>query len=265
MDLAKADPRNVSLPQKTFRQDTTIPRGNTDRPAREVNARILRPDTSGADELARILGLANETGQNILGQVQARNDQKDVGAAAIDFAADHKDDTRFAKSRAYRDAWQLEGAKKLSIDIGDEVTQKVTERLNDSDNPATLEEIDGLIESVFRSHVMDGQGNLVDFGTPQAKTTLGNALREVRATILPQAQAAIKKQTDERMLATVVNNRVYEFYRGAPIGVPDSLAPLPTDGSPPVDGPAAPTTPRTAASVVAPFKGFSTETPSAPA
>jgi murein DD-endopeptidase MepM/ murein hydrolase activator NlpD len=53
---------------------------------------------------------------------------------------------------------------------------------------------------------MDGQGNLLDFGTPQAKTTLAQRPQRGPLNLLPQAQAAIKKQTDERLLATVVNN-----------------------------------------------------------
>jgi hypothetical protein len=62
MDLAKVDPRGTRCPEDLPpRHDHSA--GQHRPPAREVNARILRPDTSGADELARILGLANEAGQ----------------------------------------------------------------------------------------------------------------------------------------------------------------------------------------------------------
>jgi murein DD-endopeptidase MepM/ murein hydrolase activator NlpD len=245
-----------------------MPRGDTDQPRREVNARIFRPDTSGADELSHLLGLAADVGGKIVAQDQERRDERDAGAAALDFAADSQNADKFKKSRAYRDAWQREGAKKLAVDISTEVTAKINERLNDSDNPATLEEIDGLVESIFRAHVMDKDGKLLDFGTPEAKTILGNALRETRDAILPQAQAAIKKQTDARFLSTWANNSVHEFYRGAPIGAAikvevgstDPLAPLPEGGTPPVDTSQPYYAPHDGR-VLEPFKGFHGATP----
>lgn len=230
MDLAKREVRGTSLQQRAPRTSTVIPDISTSQPAREINAPITRPDTSAGDALAHILGLASEVGQNIAGDISANKDKNAAASGALDSGSGTKDAHQFAKSRAYRDAWQLQGAKKLSIDIGDEIAQKVTARLHDSDHPATIPEVDGLIESIFRSHVMDSQGHLLDFGTPEAKVTLANALNEIRSTVLPQAEATIKSQTDERLMATVVSNKVYEHYRGAEIGAPiqvDTLAPLP--------------------------------------
>jgi murein DD-endopeptidase MepM/ murein hydrolase activator NlpD len=261
MDLAKVDPRGTSTPRITANRDTTIPRGNTDQPTREINAVIRRPSMDSADELSRILGLANNVGQNIANDVfdQQRKDQAAAGAA--DFAAGQKNEEQFKNLKAYREAWQLQGAKKLALDIGNEATSWATDRLNDSDNPATLDEIDHGIESIFQKHVTDGNGKLLDFGPAEAKTTLANALSEIRSNLLPQAQAAIKKQTDTRLLTTWAENNVHEFYRGAPIGAPpetrvapsqDPLAPLP-------DAQVVPTTSTPFASpvaAVAPFKGF---------
>lgn len=264
MDLAKRDPRGSSLPQRTFRRDTTMPRQSTDQPNLEVNAPIRRPDTSDADALARILGLANEVGQNIIGDVAENRRKEDTGAAALDFGTGHKDEKRFAQSRAYRDAWQLQGAKKKAIDIGDEAAAWVTDRLNDSDHPATLDEIDHGLEGIFQKHVTDGQGNLLDFGTPEAKMVLANSLNEIRSNLLPQAQAAIKKQTDGRLLSTWAYNSVHEFYRGgAAIGDPKGRGPI-TPGDEPLVAPPSTRTifSRGGTAPISPFNGFGNIKPS---
>lgn len=226
MDLAKVDPRAGSTPDPAFHRETTAPRVSTDRPSREVNTRIYRPDTSAADQLAHILGVAADVASSAFAQHQAHIDNRDAANAALDFSSGSKDDKKFAASRAYRDSYQLEGAKKLAIDIGDEATQAVNDRLNNSDHPATPADVDAAIESVFKSKVFGQDGKLLDFGTAAAKVTLANAMHEVRSQLLPQAMASIKRQTDERMLGTVLNNRIYEYYRGAPIGSPKPPVPL---------------------------------------
>lgn len=235
-NLATRELRGNSLPQRTFRRETTMPRQATDRPDREVNARIRRPDMSGAEELQRILGLVQDTTNSVLNDVQAGRDKKDAAAAALDFASGSRDEKRFKNSLVYRDIYQREGAKKLSFDIGQEVTDAVNERINNSDNPATIEDIDAVIEGVYRKHLYDEHGKLLDFGTPEAKLILANSLSQIKTSLLPQAQKAIKAQMDERMLGTITHNYINELDRGAPIGaspVPpptanaDPLAPLP--------------------------------------
>jgi murein DD-endopeptidase MepM/ murein hydrolase activator NlpD len=260
MDLAKADPRVGSRPQRTFRQDTTLPRGNTESPDRVISAQINRPDTSDADALARILGLADEVGQNIAGDFADKKNKEDAAAGAADSAAQAMDPQRFAKVKVYREAYQLQGAKKLAIDIGNEATRRVTDRLNDSDNPATISDIDHVIEDVFQKHVTDQNGKVLDFGTPEAKMVLANSLNEVRSNLLPQALATIKKQTDERLMATVVSNKLVEYSRGAPIGAPPRQAPLPDALAPLPDAQVVPPTGTyyapANAKPLAPFAGF---------
>src|SRR5688500_5644497 len=111
MNLAKVERRPKSLPQRTFRRETTMPRQGTDLPEAEINARIVRPNDNGAEELLRLLGAANDTAQKGLRKVQDEKNEGEAGEAALDFAAGEKDDERFAKSFAYREAYQREGAK----------------------------------------------------------------------------------------------------------------------------------------------------------
>ena len=220
MDLAKREVRLRAIPQRTFRRETTMPRQATDLPGLEVNQPINRADMSGADALSNLLGLANNVGQKIAGDIQEGKDQESAAQAVMDFTADAKDDKRFARSHAYRNAWQKEGAKKLALDVSQEVTDAVNAALNDEENPPTPDEIDTIVESVFRKHTHDESGQLLDFGTPEAKTILGHALAEVKSTIMPQALKAIKDHTDERFLATRARNAIYEHFRGSPIGTP---------------------------------------------
>jgi murein DD-endopeptidase MepM/ murein hydrolase activator NlpD len=260
MDLSKRVIRGTAIPRRTADVANTITPATPASPDSPVVATINRPNTDNADALAKILGVANDVGQNIVHDVQDSHDKKDAGQAALDFAAGTQDPNKFRKSSAYYQAWQYEGAKKLAIDIGDEVSQKVSDRLNDSDHPATLADIDGIIEDTFKSHITDSSGKLLDFGTPQAKQTLANALQEVRSTIIPQAQAAIKKQTDATFLNTWANNNVHEFYRGAPVGARvevkvDPLAPLPDAATVPTTQTYSPYYPASA-KPLSPFKGF---------
>jgi murein DD-endopeptidase MepM/ murein hydrolase activator NlpD len=263
-NLAAVDPHVTAVPDPANNRSDTIPTAAPAAPESEINARVYRPNTDNADQLARILGVASDVAQQAFSQDQQRRDNRDASQALLDFSEGNKDAQRFSKSVAYRNAWQLQGAKKLSVDIGAEVAQAVSDRLNDSDHPATPEDIDGIIEGIFQKHTTDSTGKLLDFGTPEAKMTLANSLQEVRAQIIPKALAAIKHQQDAKFLGTWGDNAVTEYYRGAPIGATlknDPLAPLPdnatvtvepapyyapTDGAPPVAG----------GKPAEPFKGF---------
>lgn len=240
-NLATTELQAKSLPQRTFRRETTMPRQGTDAPDLEVNARIQRPDTSAADELSRVLGLVNEVGQGALKQIADERDKKDGAAASLDFATGVKDEERFGKSWAYYESYQREGAKNLAINIATQARELVQDRLNNEDDPATPEDIDEVLEGVFKSHIFDENGKLLDFGTPEAKGILARALSETRASLIPEALKTIGARQDERMLATTLNNFVTETYRGAEIGAEpkpaaevDPLAPLPegTEESP---------------------------------
>jgi hypothetical protein len=228
MDLSKRETRapSTSRPQATFREETTLPRANTDLPGLEVNAQIHRADMSGAEELSRILGLGTKVAENIAGDVQDNKDNADAAAATLDFATGKRDDPRFAKSRAYRDAWQLQGAKKLAVDVSTEVTEKFNEALNDPDHPATLADLDSLFEKTVQAHLVDEHGQPLDFITPQAKATLGNALAKLKMDLMPQAAKAIKTQTDTKLFATTFSNMLQERTIGQPIGTPPGVQPV---------------------------------------
>ncbi len=234
-DLAKRDTPLRAQPQTTFRRETTMPRQATDLPGLSVNAQIHRADMSKADALSALLAQVNKTGQGILGDIQEANNNADAGAAAMDFATNSKDPEKFAKSRAYRDAWQLQGAKKLAVDVSTEVTDKFNAALNDPDHPATIEDLDALFEDTIKKHLVDETGKPLDFITPQAKTTLGNALLKLKTDLMPKAAEAIKTQQDTKLFATTFHNMTFERDAGQPLGTPPDAAPAaPAKGQPKV-------------------------------
>jgi murein DD-endopeptidase MepM/ murein hydrolase activator NlpD len=259
MDLAKVDTPSRSLPQRTFNRETTMPRQDTQRDNLEVNADIRRPNTtSNAEALAKLLGVASDVTGNIVGDIKAKQDTKDNAQAVFDYASGKQNPDLFKNSRAYYEAWQLEGSKAKSLDVAQKATEAVQTVLNNPD--ATPEDADAAIEKVFYTETHDGQGNLLDFGTPAAKLTLGNSLAEVKAKLMPSVHTFIKQRQDGKLMGTTFDNMMVERTRGAPIGDPkavDPLAPLPDVLSPPPANPnRAP--PHILGRLSAPFQGFDT-------
>jgi murein DD-endopeptidase MepM/ murein hydrolase activator NlpD len=221
-----------------------MPRQATDLPGLEVNAAIHRPSTANADALLKLLGVGTDLAQNIAGDIQQNQDNKDSAQAELDFAQGNEDPNRFSKSRAYREAWQLQGAKSLAIKVSDEVTQQANALLNDPDHPATLQDLDALFEKTVSSHLQDAHiigpdGKPTGAVTPKAQLILGNALAKLKADLVPQFAKGIRDQKNEKLYGTTFSNMLFERDAGQPIGTPpgatikapDPLAPLP-EGAP---------------------------------
>ncbi len=244
-NLANRETRRDSVADPSFRRDTMQGRRQTALPDLEVNARIRAPNTDNADELTRILGLAAGTAGRIAGDIKERKDADSAASAEIDFQVDDQDEDRYAASKAYRSSWQLAGAKAKGIQLSTDVTEAVNDRLANEDDPATLEDIQDVIDEVYKSHVTDGKGNVLDFGDPKAVATLGVTMRDVRAHLLTGAVKIIKQKTDEKLVDTVAYNVVHETYAGMPVGGADPVGSImnplvTTDPLAPLAEPAAP-------------------------
>ena len=147
INLAKVERKRGSLPRHTFRRETTMPRQAVDLPEAEVNARLRRPNVDDGEVLASILGLTNSIGQKALRGIQDKRNERDAADASFDLSTGQKDEERFAKSFAYREAYQREGAKNAVVTISQEAQQAAEEVLNDP--LATLEDVHEAIEAVF--------------------------------------------------------------------------------------------------------------------
>lgn len=227
MDLSKRETPRNSIPSTTFNRETTMPRQATDLPERKVFASLQRPDMSASEQLSKLLGLVADTGTAIVGDIQEKHDKRDTAQAVFDFGTGHEDEAKYAKSRAYQSAWQLQGAKKLTLDVSEEVTKAVNEALSDPDHPATPEDIHALIEGIFEKHTRDAHGNPLNFGTPEATATIGNGFAEIMAKTLPEAHKVIQQQMNTKLFATTYHNMSFERETrgGVPIGTPHQELP----------------------------------------
>lgn len=221
-DLSKIEAPGRNRGRPTRNRDTVIPaRRDTNAPALEVNARIQRPNQSGAQELQKILGLAEDTAEAAIGMYQERQKKKDdeLGSkAALDFESGSKDQELFDRFSAYRRSWSIQGAKSAAVDVDIEATDAVTERLNNEDDPATLDDIDEVIDEIYSKAALGEDGKPLDFGDPKAARILANQMTATRARLRSAAAEAIKTRTDTRLVNTVAHNAVAEAVLQAPIG-----------------------------------------------
>src|SRR5690242_10722864 len=105
-DLSKVDTPSRAIPQTTFNRETTMPRADTRRDDLEVNAVIRKPNTtSNAEALAKILGVAADVTDNIVGDIKAKQDHANEAQAAFDFASGTQNADLYKNSRAYYQSW----------------------------------------------------------------------------------------------------------------------------------------------------------------
>ena len=178
-----------------------------------MNASIGRSNGSDAEQLQRILGLASDTAQAVgdsLGRAQAERNKQTAGQAAIDATAGLKQEDQYAASKVYRRAYDFENAKSGAIQLDTALTQAVQERLNNSEDPATLDDIMGLVDETYRGYALDADGKPRDFGSPEAQLAVAKQLSDTRARLVGSAVGIIKKQTDEKTLATIAGNILFD-------------------------------------------------------
>lgn len=221
-DLSRVDQRISTRGQPTRNRDALIPqRRQTQAPDLEVNARPQRQNSGAAQELAKILSLGQDAAENFTGMEMERRAQRDdklASQAQMDFVSEEENPELYARYTAYRRAWHVEGAKSMAVDIDREVVEAVNARLADEDDPATLDDIDELIESLYRSKVLGEDGQPLDFGEPKAQRLLANQMVEARARARTEAAKIIKQRTDLKLLGTLAFNEFEEAVRQKPIG-----------------------------------------------
>lgn len=227
-DLSKLSARGGKQDQASYRRDGFGPRRQTDLPGLEVNARISRGNTSGAEQLQRILGLATDTAEAVsgaLGRKQEIEGQKQAGQAAVDATLGVPDAERYAKSQEYRKAFDYEKATAGAIQLDTTLAQAVQERLNDTENPATLDDITELVNGNFSQYALNPDGTPRNFGSPEAQIAVARQLSQTRARLFANAASVIKQQTDERTLNTIAGNIVFE--RTQALAQPLTAPPVP--------------------------------------
>ncbi|MCR5870676.1 MULTISPECIES: M23 family metallopeptidase [unclassified Sphingomonas] len=231
-DLAKTRTPTEARRRGTSNRDYTLPsRRDTDAPRLEINAPIVRPSgpAESAEILARTLGLATDVAAAIGENAMEKTAAKRAGMGTLDGARGAPDEALFAKSNAYREAFQLEGAKRGAFQLDLDVTKLIEDRLADEDDPATLDDIQGIIDNAFGSFATDDEGKPRDFGNPKASLAVAQQLNATRTRLMGAAYEAIRERTNSEAVGRVAFNVLQELEQG-PIaaipGAPPTLANL---------------------------------------
>ncbi|MDF7775800.1 M23 family metallopeptidase [Sphingomonas sp. AOB5] len=227
-NLAKVITPSDARRRGTNNRDYTLPaRRNTDAPNLEVNAPIRRPSGDAAEELRKTLGLVADAAGSLASNEMIRREQRDEGDAIYDAAINNPDDERFRNSRAYRRAYVIEGAKRQAFQIDLEVVEAVQNRLADEDNPATLGDIERIVESRFAAFGTDPEtGKIRNFGDPDAARAVAQQLTTTRQKVMGVAYDVIRDRTNERTLNMIAGNAISELLQGPPAsleGAPPTL------------------------------------------
>lgn len=235
-DLARTQKPISARRRGTTNRDFTLPsRRETDTPRLEVNAPVTGRNQSEARELASILGLAEDAGRTATGfleQREARLRDEARTAGSLASTTGEADEDRLANSRAYAQGYYTTGAQRTVIELGKQAEQLVNERLFNEDDPATLDDVNEVLNDLFATRALNEDGTPRDFGDPLAARVMAEGLAQIRASVLPKAAEYIRTKQNEQLAANqafvLVNGGMPEIFSGSPetpLGTPAAAAP----------------------------------------
>lgn len=213
-DLAKTETNAAVRRRGSTNRDFTLPgRRQTDAPGLEVNARVQRTGQSEAQLLMDVLRLGENAADNV-GRLVAANGERqaarDAAAGALAGASGTADPEQLRRSRAYADSFYTEGARRAGMELDERVTAAVISRLDNTDDPATLEDITAIIDQEFAAIGLDEQGRPRDFGSPGAARALATQMVQTRARLIPVAAERILTQNRTQLAENVAANVIRE-------------------------------------------------------
>lgn len=236
-DLAKVENRTGARQRGTQNRDFVLPaRRDTDAPSLEVNAQINGKNQSEAQKLASILGIAEDAGQAAVALANvndAKRRDETRAQATIDSETGQPSD-RLNRSEVYTQAFYAAEGSREAAQMDAAVTMAVNERLANTDDPATPEDIAELIEQQFRAGIVSEDGTLQPMH-PAKQRALAAQMAATRARIIGPALRAIQDQTNTRYADNVafdiIRNGVPEIgYVAAPAArVPTALEAIDPD------------------------------------
>jgi murein DD-endopeptidase MepM/ murein hydrolase activator NlpD len=196
-------------------RDYTLPSRRETRAADlEVNAPISRPNNSGSQVLLRTLGLAEDFGQSVVGyagRVKERRDKERAAQAAVDFQSGTKDEKLATKYQAYRESWYTEKAKASAAELDRLAAANVVELLADEDDPATLEDVSGVLNAAYSAALTGADGKLVEFETEEGRRAVADQMARTRARIMGEAVGIIRERQLRQHSELVSSNLINEL------------------------------------------------------
>lgn len=210
-DISKIQARVGRQDRPTERRSGVLPdRRNTNAPDRQffADVRLGRRGDGGAEELRRVLGLANESLSDFSGYVDAKQQYQDTQDAAqgdLDAASGNVDMARMERSRAYAKSVELGRAKRDWLkgleDLDDEV-KKVIYSSEDADPAAREAKVQAVIDARFQQFAMGEDGKVKGFGSPEAQRWIASQMMETRASITSKANELIEQRMGEESITT---------------------------------------------------------------
>lgn len=190
------------------------------------------------DEVRRTLGLVGDAAMGIADvgtQRHAIQSEKDAGQGRADEAMGQVDEAKAAKSTAYRTAIAMSRARKKVAEIELVLRPEVEDLLargadadpTKGEQPVDLEDVNELIESRFRSLVLDEEGKPIDFGDSTANLEVYGALEQMRPKLLQGAQEIIRQQEAEKVIRGFGDELELEIMRDGTADIETYMARLP--------------------------------------
>ncbi|SKB49808.1 M23 family metallopeptidase [Sphingopyxis flava] len=213
-DLAKREAPIMARRRGTDNRDFTLPsQRETRRPRNEINAPLVGRNSSEAQRLADILGVAEQAGNQAVSYIEQlegekRDELRAQGRAAA--LSGQEADPKLAKARAYAQGYYTIGAQRAVLEMSDRVREKLDALLFDEENPATPEDVMSLLEGEFGSLAVNEDGTPRDFGDPMANRAVLAGMEKIRNEVVPQALNYIAKRQNEK----AIDNIAYVAARG---------------------------------------------------
>lgn len=242
INLAEAGNRRPAQGRVTNNRDTVIPtRRLVEAPQlrNREDMRNARRDDGEVDAVRRALGMVSDAAGDF---GQAYNAQaketaiKDAAQGRADEAMGQVDESKAAKSTAYRTAIAMSRARKRVAEVEMILKPEVEDLLSrgaDADptrgeQPVDLEDVNELIEARFRSLVIDEKtGKPIDFGDPAANLEVYGALETLRPKLLTGAQEIIRQQEAEKVVRGFSDELETVVLRGGEANIEDFMSRLP--------------------------------------
>jgi hypothetical protein len=213
-DLAKLGGRTTAQGRITNNRDAILPTRRLDQAPDLRNREDMRNASRGSgevDAVRRTLGLAEDalgTYADRRTKEEAVQAREDAGQGRADAAMGTVDEKKAKASLAYSTAISMTRARRKAAEIELILKPEIEDLLSkgaDADptkgeQPVDLEDVNELIESRFRSLVLDEDGKPIDFGDPAANMEVYSALEKMRPELLARSQEIIRAQEAEKVI-----------------------------------------------------------------
>lgn len=217
-DLSRTQGRSSRQTRPTTNRSAILPnRPNTDTARRQVNATLgaARRGDGGAAQLREIFGGVEDAAQSFAGYTGLRHEERvneDNAQGLIDAATGEVDEAKLERSEVYRKAVLQQRTQREWLEASEGLDDKVKELLQGQDNPdpAVREsQVLALLEDHFKGFAIDEDGQLKDFGSPEANRWLAENMARTRAAVASQANQEIENLLNQESVdnATLILRR----------------------------------------------------------